>query len=289
MKDIKTKIKRQTELLGLVINFPNECKIHHLEEIFGVNEPTIKRDLQELRNYGIAIHSQKGKGVNVYEKIRPEIIKNILNQYIGITINRNAYVYATNLLVKKLLMESISTITILQQCIEKHLKAKIKYSKPEDRSIEEREIKPYCIFQGDKNWRLLAEHNGVIKQFIINRIISLTQLDSKFTPISSEKIDEIFSTSFRSWLGNERHKVRIKFYPPWSKRIKPRQLMESQKIVEEPDGSIVYETIVNSLSEIASWIVSRGRGVIVLEPEELKKLVIKTAEETLMNYNKKDR
>lgn len=50
------------------------------------------------------------------------------------------------------------------------------------------------------------------------------------------------------------------------------------------DGSIIYETVVNSLNEIASWIVSRGKGVVVLEPESLKKLVIKTAEDVLKNY-----
>ena len=60
--------------------------------------------------------------------------------------------------------------------------------------------------------------------------------------------------------------------------------MEFQKIIEYPDGSIEYETIVNSLKEIASWIVSRGEGVIVLEPDELKNKVIKIAKGVLKNY-----
>lgn len=60
--------------------------------------------------------------------------------------------------------------------------------------------------------------------------------------------------------------------------------MEMEKVTEEPDGSIIYETVVNSLNEIASWIVSRGEGVVVLEPEKLRTIVIQTAKDVLKNY-----
>ena len=49
--------------------------------------------------------------------------------------------------------------------------------------------------------------------------------------------------------------------------------------------STILETVVNSLKEIASWIVSRGEGVIVIEPSELRELVIKTAHGVLNNYD----
>jgi predicted DNA-binding transcriptional regulator YafY len=61
--------------------------------------------------------------------------------------------------------------------------------------------------------------------------------------------------------------------------------MERQKIESLPDGSIIFETVVNSLGEIASWIVSRGEGVEVLEPEELRNRVIQIAGAVLRNYN----
>ncbi len=60
--------------------------------------------------------------------------------------------------------------------------------------------------------------------------------------------------------------------------------MEVQEITKNEDGSVIYKTTVNSLNEIASWIVSRGKGVIVLEPESLKKIVIDTARGVLENY-----
>jgi len=50
------------------------------------------------------------------------------------------------------------------------------------------------------------------------------------------------------------------------------------------DGSLILEATVNSLREITSWIVSRGKGIVVIEPEELKKNVISIAKGALGNY-----
>ncbi|MBI5731056.1 MAG: WYL domain-containing transcriptional regulator [Ignavibacteriales bacterium] len=284
MKDLKVKIKRQTEILGLILAHPGKYQLYDLEEMYGVNDLTIKRDLQELRSFGIDIHSEGKKGINITSKISNDILKAIIPQYIGIAVNQSSYDQATNLFISKLGSKSISTPTQLQMCIDQNFQVKISYQKPEEKIVEERILEPYCIFQGDKHWRLLANHNGSIKQFLLNNIKTIERLEKKFKPISQKEIDEIFGTSFKCWLGKERYTVRLKFLPPWPDRMKPRQLMEFQKVIEEPDGSIIYETVVNSLNEITSWIVSRGEGVVVLEPEELKQNVISIAKGVMKNY-----
>ena len=284
MKDLKIKIKRQTEILGLVLDHPSQYQINDLEEMFGVNDLTIKRDFQELRSFGVDIHSEGKKGINICSKIPNETLKAIIPQYIGLAVNQSSYDQATNLFISKLGSKSISTLTQLQMCIEQNFQVKILYQKHEEKVVEERILEPYCIFQGDKHWRLLANHNGSIKQFLLNNIKTIEKLEKKFRPISQKQIDEIFGTSFKCWLGNERYTVKLKLLPPWPDRMKPRQLMEFQKVTDEPDGSIIYETVVNSLNEIASWIVSRGEGVVVLEPESLKSLVLRTAYGVLKNY-----
>ncbi len=43
--------------------------------------------------------------------------------------------------------------------------------------------------------------------------------------------------------------------------------------------------MVNSLVEIAGWIVTRGEGVKVLEPAELKTRVLELAKGVLKNYS----
>ena len=64
----------------------------------------------------------------------------------------------------------------------------------------------------------------------------------------------------------------------------PKQLMESEKITENGDGSVIFEATVNSLEEVAGWVVSKGMGIMVLEPDELRQKVIQLAKDTLANY-----
>ena len=94
----------------------------------------------------------------------------------------------------------------------------------------------------------------------------------------------MFRHSFRSWVGTEEHRIRLRLSPLWAQRVKPRQLLETERITEEPDGSVVIEAIVNSLGEVASWVVSRGEGVTVLEPDALREEVLRIARGTLRNY-----
>ncbi len=110
--------------------------------------------------------------------------------------------------------------------------------------------------------------------------MKVTLTEKKFKRVPKEEIDELFVGSFRSWIGTEQHTVKIRFSKVCAERLKPRQLMESQIVTENPDGSVVYEIAVNSLSEIAS----RGEGVNVLEPKELREMVIDIAKGTLGNY-----
>ncbi len=42
---------------------------------------------------------------------------------------------------------------------------------------------------------------------------------------------------------------------------------------------------MNSLDEAATWVLSFGKGVKVLEPEELKIKVIQLAKDALSNYD----
>ena len=284
MKDLRIKLKRQTEMIGLVLSNPYYYKMADFELLFNIQSSTIKRDLQEIRSWGIDIHSSGKRGLIIDGKIPIDIVKELLPQYMGIAVTKSSHDAAINLMVKKLRDKSIEFIVLLQLAIEMSNKVRISYQKDNERNVEVRELEPYCLFQSDKAWRLLANHNGKTKQFLISRIKSVDKLDKKFKQISKVQLQEIFQTSFKSWLGDSRFNVKIKLLSPWAERLLNRQLMEVQEIINNEDGSVIFENTGNSLNEIASWVVSRGKGVIVLEPESLKKEVLDIANGVISNY-----
>ena len=284
MKDLRVKLRRQAELLCKVLSSDEKLTTTDLAFEFGCEELTIKRDMQELRAREIDIHSKASKGVEIDSAISDEKLKEIISGYFAITVEEDNYNKATALLVKKQKYNALKIITSLQKGIEKALKVKLLYNKPYQTNPNSYLLEPLMVFQSENSWRLLARDGNLLKQFLLNRMKEIEVTDKKFRKPSKSTIQSIFNTSFKSWLGDDRYNVVLKVEEPWATRLKPTQLMEVQKMTENNDGSITLELVVNSLGEISSWIVAKGKGVTVVEPEELRNNVIDIAKGVLENY-----
>lgn len=284
MFDFQTNIKRQIEILGLSISNGKKYKTIDLADMFGVEELTIKRDLQDMRSYGIDIHSSRINGICLSTKLDKEKLKEIIFHFVGLCYTEQSLDRSTNLLVEKQGPAALENFVLLQLCIDNTLIARINYWNEEDTNYEEREIKPLMVFQNEGSWRVLVQADDIVKQFLLDKIKDVQVTNRKFKRISEKNFDDLFSCAWKAWIGKERFNVKLHISKEWAVRIKPRLLLGNQKITDEEDGSIVFEATVNSLNEIASWIVSRGKGIVVLEPEELKRKVIYFAKGALENY-----
>ncbi len=286
MLEFQHKVKRQIEILGLAIENTSKMRDVDLVEMFKRDIPTIKRDMLELREAGVDIHSVRRTGIGLAQPMPPKLLKDFILQYLGICASTHAVDKATALLVRKHKEKGLSRIVTLQRCIESRTTAQITYEKDAEEIEYGREICPLLLFNSEGSWRVLALNEEKIKQFHIIKMLDVKATDRRFKPPARDQIDALFEHSFRSWIGPERHTVRMRLNTTWAERIKPQLLMEYQVITEEKDGSVVLETTVNSLDEVASWIVSRGAGVTVLQPPELKARVIALAKGALRNYPK---
>jgi predicted DNA-binding transcriptional regulator YafY len=288
MLEVQTKVKRQIELLGIALNNTEGLKDADFAVIFDRDIPTIKRDMQELRSLGINIHSEKKQGICVAGQMEPELLRELITQYTGICNSASGIDKATALLVKMQKEKALHRIVMLQRCIEGSTVAIIDYQKDEQETEHNRELCPLMIFSSEGQWRVLAVNNGKIKQYLLNKILDVRLGTKKFSKIPQEKIVDMFRYSFRSWVGSEQHKVKIHLSKVWADRIKPRHMVESEVITKNEDGSVVFEATVNSLEEVASWVVTRGAGVKVLEPKRLEEMVVGLAKGALANYSQQE-
>ncbi len=286
MQDIRYKLKRQLEILGLILsqNYSGIIRASELAYIFDVEEISIMRDLQQLRTIGINIHSTKKNGVCINKKIIDEKLLELIQQYSSLCQSAAFVDKSTNLLVNRLGEKSLANFVVLQIACEKNNTVTIDYEKDNGMLDFRREINPVLIFQSDNYWRVLTCLGNTFKQFHLNKILEVRQTEKHFDKIEAETLEEVFRFSWKSWVGKEKYDIKLSFTKIWKERIKPKQLMAIETFREIPDGSFLYETTVNSLDELASWIVSRGKGVKALEPEELKEKVISLAKDTISNY-----
>ena len=64
--------------------------------------------------------------------------------------------------------------------------------------------------------------------------------------------------------------VRMHFGPAVSRVVAERSVHPSQRLLPQPDGSLVAEFELSSFEELTSWILSFGAHAEVLEPAELR-------------------
>ncbi len=284
MLELQTNLKRKIELLGLALDNAPCYRDVDFAAMFRRDVPTIKRDMKELRGEGIDIHSERSKGIQVSSDIDTGLLRRLIIQYMGLCTAEGGVDRATRLMVKKIKAKSLSNLVRLQQCIERSKIIRIDYQKDGRRREKDRELHPLLIFSSDGYWRLLALHQGEMKQYHLNKLLDVRPTDRTFKRPPQEDIEKVFRYSFRSWIGPEEHHITLRLDRIWAERIQPQQLLETQAITAEGDGSVTFEATVNSLSEVAGWVVSRGKGVTVVEPEALRNMVIDTARGVLDNY-----
>ncbi len=277
MNEISAKFKRQIEILGFAIKNTESLGTTELAWMYGVERLTIKRDLQELRSHGIDIHSEGKRGVGLSRKIDASRVPRLVSSYLALSSVGTSVDKASVLLTKKLGMESLSTAVTLQRCIENTEKAKIGYESVRRQELLDFTVEPLQIFQADALWRLLAGHQGIVKQFLMTKILSVIPIGEAFTRPGDERIEEMFRHSFLTWTGGEKHQVRLQLSRALARHLRSRQLAFFDTVVEQEDGSVDVSGVVNSLDELAAWVVGKGAGIRVLAPRQLKEKAARLA------------
>ncbi|MBN2572399.1 MAG: WYL domain-containing protein [Ignavibacteriales bacterium] len=283
MSDFRIKLKRQIEILNLVLNSSKRYLYTDLEDIFDCERITIKRDLQELRKFGIGIYFSKKKGIFIDNKITPQLLSDFINQYISLSSIYSDSQKATKSLVRSLTNKSLDIIIQIQKCINEKKTLRIIYRKSKT-EIKERTVEPAVLFVGDNEWRLVAREDFHLKQFFLYKITKIEILNKRAKPIDKKEIDNILNSSLFSWLDTKHYEVVLEFLPDYGSRALPF-IVDDQQFIDNSKSRIV-KIKVNSLEEAARYVLSRCGDVIVHEPQELKNLILEYSKIIFNSYNK---
>lgn len=284
MSEYIKKLKRQIEIVGKALSSKEKFTVLDLAIEYNVEELTIKRDLAELRSRGIDIHSLKKEGIKILQPLKKELLKEFILEYIGFSYSEDYPDKSSLILIQKHGEKALLFVVQLQKAIEQNLVTEIDYQSTANACKTNVLVHPLKIFQTQGEWRLLAQNQNLIKQYFISKICDVRLTSKKFNPFPKEKIDSLFTSSLKSWIGTEQYELKIQFEKNWSDVIKSKTYLLNQKISDLDNGSILFEGVVNSLDEAATWVLSFGKGVKVLEPKELRIKVIKLAKDVLSNY-----
>jgi len=119
--------------------------------------------------------------------------------------------------------------------------------------------------------------------FALDRIKMLHQTKEAFVVPEDFSLEEFMGPSFGVFQG-EPVMVKVWFDPGVAGYIREKIWHESQKIIQQDDGSIIFEAEVAGTEEIKFWVMSWGASALVLEPESLGDEIRAEAKAILEKY-----
>jgi predicted DNA-binding transcriptional regulator YafY len=83
----------------------------------------------------------------------------------------------------------------------------------------------------------------------------------------------------------EEFPFKVRFFFRSARFVRETNFHPSQEITEEPGGTVIFTAKACSLRSILRWILTFGDEAEVLEPPELREMVIKTMAAGLERYS----
>jgi len=153
---------------------------------------------------------------------------------------------------------------------------RISYRAMEARQPKDRLMDPYHIANMQGEWYVFGwcHREKMVIQFAIPRIIKAVITDQTFVVPADFDVRKLLAGVFGRFASSDRPQtVRLLFdkeVAPW---VLEREWSPGQKIHQRKTGEVDLIFQVTGIFEVFRWVLSWGRYVTVLEPEQLKEMV----------------
>lgn len=164
------------------------------------------------------------------------------------------------------------TINTVNDAAIRKRSIEINYYSMSNKKESSRKVDPYRIWFFNGTFYLIAycHQRKETRIFALDRIRSVSMTDESFTVPDDFDLEDFMKPSFGIFKGKP-EKVRIWFDPNAAGYISEKVWHETQHIIEEDDGSIIFEAEIAITEEIKTWVLSWGSKAAVLKPASLKK------------------
>ncbi|MBD7912072.1 helix-turn-helix transcriptional regulator [Clostridium cibarium] len=136
----------------------------------------------------------------------------------------------------------------------------------------ERRVQPYQIFTYKGERYLIAKCllRKEVRFFKLRRIESYIITSVKFEKdIDVKALIKEYKTNSIGIFGGKKYNLKLEISYPMANIIKERVWVENQEVIEL-NNKILFKASMIGGPEVISWILSMGKSVKVLEPEDLR-------------------
>lgn len=163
----------------------------------------------------------------------------------------------------------------------------ITYKDGRSGAVTEREVEPYRLHNYDGGWYIIGfcRLRKEPRNFQLGRILELTVLEEEIKGRCFD-VNVYMRGAFGIFKGTKLTEVVLRFSPGVRNLVRKLSWHSKQRVVEEPEGSLILTLPVADFTEIRMKILQYGHNVEVLAPPELRRQVAEEAAAMAGMYKK---
>lgn len=261
------------------------------DENYMISKRTFERDVQEIWEiYKVEIKYQRSQ--NVYQimedadEVKTDRLIESFEIFNALSISDSV---SSQIIIEKRRPLGSENMHGLLHAIKNKFEVQFTHEKFWDKNNEKkkRTVYPLALKEARYRWYLVAQDpkDGVVKTFGLDRITDLDITLNKFESPKEFNPEEKFRHSFGIITdGTIPEKIKLWLSHGQADYIKSLPLHHSQKIVSQNEKECVIELFMSPTYDFIMELLSIGQEVKVMEPETLKKEIVRRLEDTLKQY-----
>lgn len=150
-----------------------------------------------------------------------------------------------------------------------------------------KQVEPHFLKENNQRWYLLANENGKLKSFGIDRIKSLQVLPHHFVRDDSIDVDALFRDCYGIWNDPNMpvEDIELSYDALDGRFLKSVPLHHTQTILVDTDKEFRITLRLRITNDFVMELLSRSRSLTVIRPQSLRERVRKVYEEALKRHN----
>lgn len=168
-----------------------------------------------------------------------------------------------------------AAVSALSRACLEHAKVEVSYRSREDES-KTYAFSPYCLaYYGGELYTIgWSDLRQAVRTLRVDRIKTIKPTTQRFQRPTDFDPEDYLGRSFGIYSEGEQERVEIRFAKEAARSVKEREWHPTQRIEEAPDGSVTLKMTVQGVSEVARWVLYHAPYATVVEPPELRALVL---------------
>lgn len=179
----------------------------------------------------------------------------------------------------RILLESIPTegeyLRQVVEAMQRSVRINVSYHRYGSDIDSQWTLEPYCIKLFRRRWYLLCRNSKGLMVLSIDRVTALSLTDEPFIVDSNFDAEDFFAEYFGVMTDSRIPLTRIVLRAYGNERYALRDLPlhPTQRLMEESDDHVDFELCLRPTTDFLAHLLSRGRWVEVLSPDDIAKKI----------------